>query len=97
MESARPMRSVSEKLVQIIEDRPSSAQGNLQSHPCFQASLFNDNERAIGSFDEWYKRTQKTRANAQSSKTQKDFQLEQIIWSQSVNFDICFLNFKTIR
>jgi hypothetical protein len=82
-QSARSL--VLEKLKPINEDRPSSAQSNLQSHPCFQASLFNDNERAVGNFDEWHKRMHKTKPDAHSGKIQKDYQLEQIIWSQSVN------------
>ena len=34
--------------------RPSSAQGNLQSHPCFQSSLLDDGH-APGTIDEWRK------------------------------------------
>ncbi|CAF0881212.1 unnamed protein product [Didymodactylos carnosus] len=34
--------------------RPSSAQPNLQSHPCYQSSLLDDN-RAPGTVDEWKK------------------------------------------
>jgi hypothetical protein len=87
-QSARTL--MPEKLAPISEDRPSSAQGNLQSHPCFQASLFNDNERAVGNFDEWHKRFHKARPNTQSTKIQKDYQLEQVIWSQTVKIDFFF-------
>ena len=34
--------------------RPSSAQGNLFSHPCFQSSLLDDGH-APGTVDEWRK------------------------------------------
>jgi hypothetical protein len=36
--------------------RANSAQANLQSHPCFQSSLFNDKDRAVGSFKAWKER-----------------------------------------
>jgi hypothetical protein len=71
--------------------RANSAQANLQSHPCFQSSLFNDKERAAGSFKAWKERFDSERhsqLNAQNEgyrkNFNKDYQLQNIIWSQSV-------------
>lgn len=72
-------------------NRASSAQANLQSHPCFQSSLFNDKERAAGSLKVWKERTQNferpsTQATLESVKPvlNRDYELENLIWSQSV-------------
>ena len=73
--------------------RANSAQPNLQTHPCFQSSLFNDKERAAGSFKTWKERNEKLFTSKQNpdsiSKEQiKDFQLENVIWTESVIFFI---------
>jgi hypothetical protein len=70
--------------------RINSAQSNLQSHPCFQSSLYNDKDRAAGSLKVW-----KERHNLERSKSQldgipkknfnKDYQHKEIFWSQSVS------------
>ena len=71
--------------------RANSAQANLQSHPCFQSSLFNDKERAAGSLKIWKERHFNERSltllegsEARKKNLNKDYQLENIIWSQSV-------------
>lgn len=75
--------------------RASSAQANLQSHPCYQSSLFNDKERAAGSLKAWKERHLVSKSTvfndaAVSSSAgltknlNKDYQLENTIWSQSV-------------
>jgi hypothetical protein len=75
------------KLQPLNVDRVNSAQANLQSHPCFQSSLFNDKERAAGSLKLWKERH--TNQNSQPALTaenarKKDYQLENVIWTQSV-------------
>jgi hypothetical protein len=71
--------------------RANSAQANLQSHPCFQSSLFNDKDRAAGSFKAWKERFESDRSSqfiAQNEGNRKnfnkDYQLQNVIWSQSV-------------
>jgi hypothetical protein len=70
--------------------RPSSAQPNMLSHPCYQASLFNDNQRALGNIDAWKERMdrEELRSNSQpqnlNANVQKDYQLKHVIWLQSV-------------
>jgi hypothetical protein len=68
--------------------RPSSAKANMQSHPCYQASLFYDNQRAAGSIQQWKERLGKERANTQidlKQEIKRDYQLENVIWTQSVS------------
>ena len=70
--------------------RANSAQPILQSHPCFQSSLFNDKERAAGSLKVWKERNEKPFGSKQNSEGFakehiKDYQLENIIWTESVN------------
>ena len=77
--------------------RANSAQANLQTHPCFQSSLFNDKERAAGSLKAWKERQHQGKHYQSSSdgmsaggsgiggrNLNKDYQLENVIWSQSV-------------
>lgn len=71
--------------------RANSAQANLQSHPCFQSSLFDDKERAAGSLKAWKERNQhldkkKELENLDGIKSniKRDYELENIIWTQSV-------------
>lgn len=72
------------------EFRPSTAQPNMLSHPCYQASLFNDNQRALGNINAWKERMgrDRERSNSQqqniNANVQKDYQLEHVIWLQSV-------------
>jgi hypothetical protein len=80
------------KLEPIAPSRANSAQANLQSHPCFQSSLFNDKERAAGSLKIWKERYFNERSltmidgglEAKKKNLNKDYQLENVIWSQSV-------------
>ena len=79
------------KLEPIVQGRANSAQANLQSHPCFQSSLFNDKERAAGSLKVWKERhfterslTMIEGADVKKKNLNKDYQLENVIWSQSV-------------
>ena len=95
--------NVSKPSKPLLAMRNNSAQANLQSHPCFQSSLFNDRDRATGSYKAWRERldadknpndyssggggggvdySSQTAANKKLQN--KDFQLEQIIWTQSV-------------
>lgn len=83
--------SVSFKLEPLNTNRANSAQANLQSHPCFQSSLFNDKDRAAGSLKVWKERYLLDRAithlgssDSHKKTLNKDYQLENIIWSQSV-------------
>lgn len=70
----------------IKRNRINSAQTNLQSHPCFQSSLFNDGERAAGSIKIWKDRhPELERMQDNARKNFKDYQLENVIWAQSVN------------
>lgn len=71
--------------------RANSAQANLQSHPCFQSSLFSDKERAAGSLKAWKERNQNVEKNKDiesldgiKSNIKRDYELENIIWTQSV-------------
>lgn len=66
--------------------RVNSAQANLQTHPCFQSSLFNDTERAAGTIKLWKERHPEIQAtnNENLKKNLKDYQLENTIWIQSV-------------
>lgn len=68
--------------------RPSSAQGNLQSHPCFQSSLLDDGH-APGTVDEWRKslssnRPQLRMANINRYAEDYDQNLETRSYFQSV-------------
>lgn len=76
--------------------RANSAQANLQTHPCFQSSLFNDKERAAGSLKAWKERFNfgkhyqsssdgMSAAGTAGRNLNKDYQLENVIWSQSVS------------
>ncbi|CAF0745097.1 unnamed protein product [Brachionus calyciflorus] len=72
-------------------NRASSAQGNLQSHPCFQSSLYNDKERAAGSLKAWKERNQhldkhKDQENQDGVRLEvkRDYELENIILTQSI-------------
>jgi hypothetical protein len=77
----------------ISSPRPSSAQANMQSHPCYQASLFYDNQRAAGSIDQWKKRMVNDRPTTQVGvrDAKRDYQLENVIWTQSVGFKKKFM------
>lgn len=69
----------------VKRNRINSAQANLQTHPCFQSSLFNDGERAAGSIKVWKERHPEfDRLPDNARKNFKDHQLETIIWAQSV-------------
>lgn len=89
------------KLEPLKKTRTNSAQANLQSHPCFQSSLFSDAERAAGSIKVWHERHpefDKTHQTGQESskKIFKDHQLESIIWAQSVSIR-CFYHLENIH
>ncbi len=69
--------------------RPSSAQGNMFSHPCFQSSLLDDGH-APGTVDEWRKslssnRPQLRMANINRNAEDYDQNLEIKSYFQSVN------------
>ncbi len=69
--------------------RPSSAQSNLQSHPCFQSSLLDDGHPP-GTVDEWRKslssnRPQLRMANINRNAEDYDQNLEVKSYFQSVN------------
>lgn len=69
--------------------RPSSAQGNLMSHPCFQSSLLDDGH-APGSVDEWKRfltsnKPQLRMANINRNAEDYDQNLEVKSYFQSVN------------
>ena len=69
--------------------RPSSAQGNLQSHPCYQSSLLDDGH-APGTVDEWRKsltssRPQLRMSNINRNAEDYDQNLEIKSYFQSVN------------
>ena len=75
------------KLEPIVENRRGSAKGNIQTHPCFQSSLFNDKERAAGSFKEWKDRMiakRVFRASEAAKEATKDYSLKQVLWAESV-------------
>ena len=74
--------------------RVNSAQANLQSHPCFQSSLFSDGERAAGSIRVWKDRHPEfDRVSENARKNFKDHQLENVIWAQSVrNTSLLFIS-----
>lgn len=81
--------------------RPLSAKANMQSHPCYQGSLFYDNQRAAGTIQQWKERLGKERAATQidlKQEAKRDYQLENVIWTQSVSclfmntFLFCFLS-----
>ena len=84
--------------------RANSAQAFLQSHPCFQSSLFNDKERAAGSLKVWKERYFNERsltmidggAETKKKNLNKDYQLENVIWSQSVKKKFLFAMLKAI-
>ena len=72
--------------------RINSAQGNLQTHPCFQSDLYCD-IRAAGLVKTWKeKNTQYNRPQSHftESSTKKfdtrDYQLENTIWTQTVSY-----------
>lgn len=81
----------------LLANRANSARANLQSHPCFQSSLFNDKERAAGSFKLWKDRLIQDRLpaldravpeavsrNEQAREFNKDYELQNVIWAESV-------------
>jgi hypothetical protein len=75
-------------LIADWSQRPTSAQGNLQSHPCFQSSLLDDGH-APGTVDEWRKsltghRPQLTMANINRNAKDYDQNLEVKSYFQSV-------------
>ena len=79
------------RLEPLGASRANSAQANLQSHPCFQSSLFNDKERSAGSLKIWKERNFNERSltllegsEGRKKNLNKDYQLENVIWSQSV-------------
>ncbi len=75
----------------IITTRRGSARCNLQSHPCFQSSLFDDQERAAGSYKEWKNRMVAKRLMSFNSKeVNKDYQLQHVLWSESVSQTFIF-------
>ena len=90
MQSAINSRSRLQPIDEAL--RPTSARANIQSHPCYQASLFHDNQRAAGSLDQWKKRMNLERSATQADikETKRDYQLENIIWTQSVSFITVF-------
>jgi len=73
----------------ILPLRRCSAGSNLQTHPCFQSSLFNDQERAAGSFKEWRERMIEKRLinpnESAKAEARKDYQLKQVLWTESVS------------
>ena len=83
--SAKPS---SRRKLEPIEQRPSSAQANILSHPCFQGSLFSDNVRATGNVQEWKERLRETQKGNEEFNEKSDYQLQNVIWAQSVNFKI---------
>ena len=72
------------RLEPILENRRNSAKSNLQSHPCFQSSLFDDKERAAGSYKEWKERMINQKLVSPGKEQNKDYQLQHVIWSESV-------------
>lgn len=71
--------------------RPSSAQGNLQTHPCFQSSLLDDGH-APGTVDEWRKsltssKPQLRMANINRNAEDYDQNLEIKSYFQSVRHE----------
>ena len=94
-----PARPTNGKLAALLAARANSARANLQSHPCFQSSLFNDKERAAGSLKVWKERLiQEKLPSIERSLTQnetvgrpeqgkelnKDYELQNVIWAESV-------------
>lgn len=92
-------RSKSNKnLDKLLAARANSARANLQSHPCFQSSLFNDKDRAAGTFKLWKERltqdklpslervnTNESLSRAEQGKEfNKDYELQNVIWAESV-------------
>ena len=51
-----PAKSNKGKLDVLVAARANSARANLQSHPCFQSSLFSDKDRPAGSIKLWKER-----------------------------------------
>lgn len=72
----------------ILPLRRCSAGSNLQTHPCFQSSLFSDQERAAGTFKEWRERMIEKRLihpnESVKAEARKDHRLKQVLWSESV-------------
>jgi hypothetical protein len=73
-----------------IRGRTNSAQPNLQSHPMFQSSLFNDKERPAGSLSVWKERVDKNFPKIQpddslNANMNVDYQLMNIAWTESVS------------
>jgi hypothetical protein len=95
--SARPVKKAREKVefAPLITTRRGSARCNLQSHPCFQSSLFDDQERAAGSYKEWKSRmVVKRLINVNSKEANKDYQLQHVLWSESVSETFEFIKKK---
>ncbi len=72
--------------------RPRSAQPNLQSHPCFQTDLYSD-VRAAGLAKAWKEKHHALQSNRPHSHypentykkfDTRDYQLENVIWTQRV-------------
>ena len=93
------------KLAALLAARSNSARANLQSHPCFQSSLFNDKERAAGSFKAWKERLildklpsiersltlpEATSRPEQGKEFNKDYELQNVIWAESVLIFVSF-------
>ncbi|CAF1479802.1 unnamed protein product, partial [Adineta ricciae] len=72
--------------------RPSSAQGNLQSHPCFQSSLLDDGH-APGSVEQWKKSSSSHRP--QLRMTNVDREAED--YDQNLEAKAYFQSFKHLR
>lgn len=92
-------KTKSGKLAVLLAARANSARANLQSHPCFQSSLFNDKDRAAGSFKVWKERliqdklpsieritssTEVVNRAEQAKEYNKDYELQNVIWAESV-------------
>ncbi len=90
-------------LLRSFNSRANSARANLQSHPCFQSSLFNDKERAAGSLKTWKERLAQEKLPSiertltqnetigrpeQGKELNKDYELQNVIWAESVILDI---------
>lgn len=75
------------QLEPILPLRRGSARSNLQTHPCFQSSLFNDQERAAGSYKEWKDRMINKKLisiNESIKESKKDYHLQHVLWTESV-------------
>ena len=79
--------------VNKMKQRSNSALPNLQTHPCFQSDLFSDG-RALGAYKLWKEKNAQFLVSKRPASNlnehwrkfeTKDHQLENAIWSQSVN------------